>query len=192
MSRPVDGLDGTGKVVYGPDLSLESQAPDLSNLDTNGHGTFMAGLIAAQRRAPRRTGPASAYRGRPDREHQGRRRRRRDGRLPGDRRDRLGRPASPRRRPEHPGPQPLVRDELGPGLQVDPLAYAAEQAWKEGIVVVAAAGNYGFQSHMNNAPALADPAIDAYLIAVGSSDSEGTMTIADDSAGSLNAPKRTW
>ena len=44
--------------------------------------------------------------------------------------------------------------------KVDPLAYAAERAWKEGIVVVAAGGNYGFQSHMNNAPALSDPAID--------------------------------
>ena len=50
---------------------------------------------------------------------------------------------------------------------VDPLAYAAEQAWKAGIVVVAAGGNYGFQSHMNNAPALADPAIDRYVLAVG-------------------------
>ena len=47
--------------------------------------------------------------------------------------------------------------------KVDPLAYAAERAWKAGIVVVAAGGNYGFQSHMNNAPALADPAIDRYV-----------------------------
>ena len=46
---------------------------------------------------------------------------------------------------------------------VDPLAYAAEQAWQAGIVVVAAGGNNGFQSHMNNAPALADPAIDPYV-----------------------------
>ena len=45
---PVEGLDAPGKIVYGPDLSLESQAPNLTNLDTNGHGTFMAGLIAAK------------------------------------------------------------------------------------------------------------------------------------------------
>ena len=57
--------------------------------------------------------------------------------------------------------------------RIDPLAFAAERAWKEGIVVVAAGGNYGFQSHMNNAPALADPAIDRYVLAVGSSDSIG-------------------
>ena len=74
---------------------------------------------------------------------------------------------------------------------IDPLAYAAEQAWKAGIFVVAAGGNYGFQSHMNNAPALADPATDRYVMAVGSSDSEGTMTIADDSVPAFSPwPKR--
>jgi serine protease AprX len=44
---PVAGLDAPGKVVHGPDLSLESQAPNLTRLDTFGHGTFMAGLIVA-------------------------------------------------------------------------------------------------------------------------------------------------
>ena len=61
-----------GKVIYGPDLSLESQAPNLRNLDTNGHGTFMAGLIAGndsglaanygRRRLPRH-GAGRAHRG---------------------------------------------------------------------------------------------------------------------------------
>src|SRR5262249_31377013 len=51
---PVDGLDAPGKIVYGPDLSLESQSPNLASLDTNGHGTFMAGIIA---------GDASDYQG---------------------------------------------------------------------------------------------------------------------------------
>ena len=37
---------------------------------------------------------------------------------------------------------------------VDPLAYAAEQAWKHGIVVVAAAGNSGYQKG-KGAPGLA-------------------------------------
>ena len=41
--------------------------------------------------------------------------------------------------------------------KIDPLAYAAEQAWKAGIVVVVAGGNYGFQSHMNNAPGAGRP-----------------------------------
>src|SRR5204863_3544205 len=45
---PVEGLTDAGKIVNGPDLSLESQAPNLRYLDTYGHGTFMAGLIAGR------------------------------------------------------------------------------------------------------------------------------------------------
>ena len=64
--RPVAGLQTPGKVVYGPDLSFESQAPNLTNLDSMGHGTFMAGLIAGKDDglvAPYLDAPASAYRG---------------------------------------------------------------------------------------------------------------------------------
>ena len=43
----VPGLDGANKLTYGPDLSIESNGPDLVDHDTNGHGTFMAGIIAA-------------------------------------------------------------------------------------------------------------------------------------------------
>src|SRR6202012_429231 len=43
---PVPGLADPNKVVNGPDLSLDSQNPKLRYLDSNGHGTFMAGLIA--------------------------------------------------------------------------------------------------------------------------------------------------
>jgi serine protease AprX len=63
---PIEGLNTSGKVIYGPDLSLESQAPNLTNLDTFGHGTFMAGLIAGRDSAltaPYAEAPASAYRG---------------------------------------------------------------------------------------------------------------------------------
>jgi serine protease AprX len=73
---------------------------------------------------------------------------------------------------------------------VDPLAYAAEQAWKHGIVVVAAGGNYGFQTQ-RNAPALADPAYDPSLLAVGSVDTNGTPKTSDDSVPSFSPwPKR--
>ena len=73
---------------------------------------------------------------------------------------------------------------------IDPLAYAAEQAWKHGIVVVAAGGNYGFQSQ-RNAPALADPAYDSSLLAVGSVDTMGTLATSDDQVPSFSPwPKR--
>ena len=58
---------------------------------------------------------------------------------------------------------------------VDPLAQAAEQAWKHGIVVVAAAGNDG-----TTIKRLADPAYDPYVLAVGGDDPAGTLATGDD------------
>ena len=40
------GLTGAGKLSYGPDLSIESNG-GLTDQDTYGHGTHMAGIIAA-------------------------------------------------------------------------------------------------------------------------------------------------
>jgi serine protease AprX len=68
---------------------------------------------------------------------------------------------------------------------VDPLAYAAEQAWKHSIVVVASAGNTGYQKG-GGAQCLADPGYDPYVIAVGGTDSMGTSTITDDQVGSYS------
>ena len=44
----VPGLDAAGKVINGPDLSLDSQAANTRYLDAYGHGTHMAGLIAGR------------------------------------------------------------------------------------------------------------------------------------------------
>ena len=46
----VPGLDAVGKVVYGPDLSIEANGA-LNDQDTFGHGTFMAGIIAGRQTA---------------------------------------------------------------------------------------------------------------------------------------------
>jgi serine protease AprX len=73
---------------------------------------------------------------------------------------------------------------------VDPLAYAVEQAWDAGIVVVAAAGNSGYQAR-GSSPALADPAYDKRIIAVGASNSNGTMTMADDTVPDFSAAAKT-
>ena len=59
--------------------------------------------------------------------------------------------------------------------RLDPLVYAAEQAWKAGIVVVAAAGNDGRATY-----SLANPALSPAVIAVGASDPNGTLTTIDD------------
>jgi serine protease AprX len=175
---PVPGLSAPGKVVYGPDLSLESQAPNLTELDTNGHGTFMAGLIAGDQgsvAASTATSSPSVYRGV----------------APG------ARIISLKVADADGGTDVtqviaaidwVVQHAHDPGLDIrvlnlsygtnstqpylsDPLAYAVEQAWKQGIVVVAAAGNTGFERG-NGAAGLADPAYDPYVIAAGASDGD--------------------
>ncbi len=69
---------------------------------------------------------------------------------------------------------------------MDPLSYAVEQAWEKGIVVVAAAGNSGFQAGAY-AEGLANPAFNSFVIAVGGSDSMGTASITDDTVGDYSA-----
>ena len=56
-----------------------------------------------------------------------------------------------------------------PAYETDPVQYAVEQAWKAGIVVVVAAGNFG-----NGTAKLTNPANDPYVIAVGSAGTKGT------------------
>jgi serine protease AprX len=57
--------------------------------------------------------------------------------------------------------------------QGDPLAAAVEVAWRRGIVVVAAAGNGGPNR-------VESPGIDPYVITVGATDDQGTVSTADD------------
>src|SRR3954463_3383195 len=184
---PVAGLNAPGKIIYGPDLSLESQAPNLPRLATNGHGTFMAGLIAghdASLTAPYANSPASAYRGMaPDARIVSLKVGVADGGV-----DVSQVIAAIDWVVEH-------RNDNGMNIrvlnlsygtnspqpyQVDPLAYAVEQAWKAGIVVVAAGGNSGYERGAS-AQGLADPAYDPQILAVGAADSSGTSQAWDDS-----------
>jgi serine protease AprX len=56
---------------------------------------------------------------------------------------------------------------------LDPLAFAVEVAWRNGIVAVVSAGN-------NGSGGMTNPATDPYVIAVGATDTNGTVTISDD------------
>ena len=149
---PVAGLNGVGKVIYGPDLSLESQAPNLQNLDTFGHGTFMAGLIAGHDStltSPYANAPATAYRGiAPDARIVSLKVATADGGT-----DVTQMIAAINWVVQHKNDNGLNIRVLnlsygtnsGQAADIDPLSFAVEQAWSSGIVVVASAGNTGYQ-----------------------------------------------
>lgn len=190
---PVAGLATAGKVIHGPDLSLESQASNLRYLDTNGHGTFMAGLIAGKDAAltsPYANAPASVYRGMaPDAKILSVKVGTADGGT-----DVSQVIAAINWVIQH-------RNDNGMNIRVltlaygtnstqsatiDPLSYAVEQAWKKGIVVVAAAGNAGYQKG-GNSPCMANPAYNPYVIAVGGNDTMGTADVKDDKVGAYSS-----
>jgi serine protease AprX len=183
---PVDGLTTPGKVINGPDLSFDSPAENLRYLDSFGHGTHMAGLIAGRDTAAL---PA------PDPLHF-------NGVAPDARivNVKVGAANGAVDVSQVIAAIDWVvqhRSDNGLNIRVlnlsfgtdstqsyvlDPLAYAAEVAWRKGIVVVVAGGNDG-----KDANSLADPAIDPFVIAVGAQDPAGTLTTADDTPASFSS-----
>ena len=174
---PVDGLTGPGKVVQGPDLSFEADSDDLRHLDTYGHGTHLAGIIAADSGDVRGIAPGArlvsvkvaAADGATDVSQVI---------AALDWVVRHGRTGGLDVRVVN---LAFGTDSDQPWL-LDPLAYAAEQAWHAGIVVVVSAGNEGFGSNRVN-----NPATDPWLLAVGASDQQGTVDPADDTVASFSS-----
>ncbi|MFN2641671.1 MAG: S8 family serine peptidase, partial [Actinomycetota bacterium] len=177
---PVPGLDATGKIVNGPDLSFDSPAANLRYLDTFGHGTHMAGIIAgrdADAVTPY-TDPARFTGIAPDARLLSVKVAAADGST-----DVSQVIAAIDWVVQHKNDNGLNVRVLNlsfgtDGLQsymLDPLAFAAEVAWRKGIVVVVSAGNGGAA-----ATSLTDPGYDPYVIAAGADDPRGTETVADD------------
>jgi Subtilase family len=178
---PVEGL--AINVINGPDLSFESQATNLTNVDTYGHGTHLAGLIAGRDSSIKPTKEDEEVN-----DHF-------VGAAPGARIVSIKVAASDGATDvsqviaaidwvvQHRNTDGLNIRVLNlsfgtDGTQdyrLDPLAYAAEVAWMRGIVVVVAAGNSGFGT-----PQLNNPAYDPYVIAVGADDTRGTDDPKDD------------
>jgi serine protease AprX len=174
---PVPGLNGAGKVINGPDLSFESQSPALRYLDTYGHGTHMAGIIAGQ--DPAGTPTAARF----------------DGVAPGAHIVSLKVASADGasdvsqviaaidwvvKHRDDPGLNIRVLNlsfgtESTQAANLDPLSFAVEEAWDKGIVVVVAAGNDGLTSTN-----LTMPAVNPDVIAAGAADSRGTDGRGDD------------
>ncbi|MGZ4690880.1 MAG: S8 family serine peptidase [Acidimicrobiia bacterium] len=179
----VPGLAAAGQVIDGPDLSFDSQTPALAHLDSYGHGTHMAGIVAGRDPAagssPATLKDPNSFVGiAPDAHIINVKVGASDGAAD------VSQVIA--------AIDWVVQHRNDPGLnikvlslsygtnatqpyQIDPLAYAAEVAWRNGIVVVASGGNDG-----RAVPALANPGFDPTLIAVGSDDPMGTLERLDD------------
>jgi serine protease AprX len=176
----VPGLD-TGNVFHGPDLSFDSQDPELATKDAYGHGTHLASIMVGRDAAgtPASYADPTRFSGiAPDAKLLNMKVGASDGAV-----DVSQVIAAINWVVEHRGDNGMnVRvinlsygTDSTQDTKVDPLAYAVENAWKNGIVVVAAGGNDGSDSYN-----LANPARDPYVLAVGASDSQGTLGTADD------------
>jgi hypothetical protein len=174
---PVTGLADPAKILNGPDLSFESQWDETRYLDTFGHGTHMASLIGG-RDPIFDTAPAPAsrfaqinngYAGvAPDARLLNMKVATANGAVDVSQviaaldwvvqhRNRDGLNVR------------VINLSFGTdstqSYEVDPLAFAVENAWRKGIVVVAAAGNGGAEDTTLN-----NPAYDPHVIAVSASD----------------------
>ncbi len=170
---PVVGLTGD-KVLHGPDLSYEGAVSEASFIDSYGHGTHIAGIIAGNR-------PGA------------------EGLAPGARIVSVkvagadGVTTVPQvvaaidwvvqNRNVNGLDIRVLNLALGqagvPSNQGDLLSAAVERAWNAGIFVVVAAGNRGqSQTHLDS------PAISPFVLAVGASDSAG----GDDDLDERNVP----
>ena len=171
---PVESLDGADKVTYGPDLSIEGNGV-LTQQDTFGHGTFMAGIIAGRGATNPSSqlskAPANIQLGvAPDAGLLAMKLATTDGSV--DVSQVIAALDWVTQHPVLPDGTRVRVINLSYGTDsaqsylADPLAAAAENAWRHGIVVVTSAGNGGSDNGR-----LTDPAIDPYVIAVGATDS---------------------
>jgi serine protease AprX len=168
---PVDGLAGTGKIVNGPDISFESQLSDYRYLDTFGHGTHMAGIIAGK--------DSGSFRGvAPGARIVDLKLAARDGGT--DVSQVIAAIDWVTEHHDDPGLNIRVINlsygtDSRQDYRIDPIAFAVERAQRNGIVVVAAGGNAG-----SSATSLSDPGLDPFVVSVGAADLKGTASVGDD------------
>jgi serine protease AprX len=169
---PVAGLPAS-KIVNGPDLSFESQSPDLRYLDAYGHGTHMAGIIVADDTATGTKGLA------PDVKLTSIKVGTANGTVDVSQVIAAVDWVVEHRNDDTANPIKVINLSYGSGGTAeswnDSLGFAVEKAWQSDITVVAAAGNDG-----NGAGSLANPASDEWILSVGAAATKGTMATTDD------------
>jgi serine protease AprX len=199
-SSAATGLDGTGvgvalidsgvvavpglpaaQIVNGPDLSFESQGSTLDYLDTFGHGTHMAGIIVGNDSSVGLRGIAPKAK------------------LTSIKVGGAGGVVDvsqmlaaidwvvKHRNDDAKNPIRVINLSYGTagvanGVLYDELAFAVENAWRNGIVVVVAGGNAG-----NSSSSLSNPGFDPYVLAVGSSATKGTTSTSDDTVSTFTS-----
>jgi serine protease AprX len=169
---PVPGLP-PAQIVNGPDLSFESQAPQLRYLDTYGHGTHLAGIVVGNDAATGTVGLA------PQAKLTSIKLGTANGAVDVSQVIAAIDWVVQNRNHDRANPIRVLNLAYGsggnPAAYMDPLHYAVERAWDAGIVVVAAAGNDG-----NLTSELTNPATDPYVVSVGASSTKGTIDTRDD------------
>ena len=184
---PVDGVQTPGKLVNGPDLSFDSQSKK-SNPDGYGHGTHLAGIMAGRASdAPADIDGNTAKKHflgvAPDAQVLNMKVGAANGAV-----DISQVLASIDWVVQHQNDNGMnVRvlnlsfgTDSTQSYMVDPLAFAVELAWNNGIVVVVASGNDGAQNHMRS------PATDPFVIAVGAVNDYGSARSGDDVVASFS------
>jgi serine protease AprX len=184
---PVTGLNDSTRIIDGPDLSFESQNPSTRHVDTFGHGTHMASIIAgADPTYKDGTNSNKTY----------------AGVAPGATLISVKVASSDGATDVSQviaGIDWVVTHRNDPGMNIrvlnlsfgtdstqvetlDPLSHAVEAAWRKGIVVVVSVGNDGAAGTNVTMPA-ANP----YVIAVGASDTKNTTTKLDDTVADFSS-----
>jgi serine protease AprX len=168
----VPGLPAT-QIVNGPDLSFESQSPNLRYHDGYGHGTHLAGIMVANDTASGTKGLSPLAKVTSVKVGTA------NGAADVSQMIAAIDWVVKNRNHDLANPIKVLNLSYGSGGNpvqwTDPLQYAVERAWKAGIVVVAAAGNQG-----NDYSRLNNPANDPWVIAVGSTSTKGTLSVTDD------------
>ena len=156
------------RVLFGPDLSFESQDPAKRNVDTYGHGTHMAGLIAGRSTGVSLSDPASGFVGvAPDARIVSIKVADKDGSTDVSQVIAAIDWVVANRNKNGLNIRVLnlsYGTDSTQDVKIDPLSFAVDQAWRRGIVVVAASGNAGWADKRGT---MTNPARTGTIIAVG-------------------------